>query len=48
MMEATPSPTFKMPEADFLLEFQVVALNAPTQLGDVDQSLEGDIRGKRR
>jgi hypothetical protein len=27
-----------------LLEFQVVALNAPTQLGDVDQALEGDKR----
>src|SRR5258707_945455 len=48
MMEAAPSPTFKMPEADFLLEFQVVALNAPTQLGEVDQTLEGDVRGKRR
>ena len=48
MMKATPSPTFKMPETDFLLELLVVALNAPTQLGEVDQTVEGDIRGKRR
>src|SRR5260221_3096815 len=48
MMESTPSTTFKMPEADFLLELLIVALNAPTQLGEVDQTVEGDVRGKRR
>jgi len=48
MMEAAPSSTFKMPETDFLLEFLVVALNAPTQFGEVNQTLEGDVRGKRR
>src|SRR5258708_36167425 len=48
MMEATPSPTFKMPEADFLLELLIVALDAPTQLGEVDQAMKGDVHGKRR
>src|SRR5260370_4352406 len=48
MVKATPSPTFKMPETDFLLELMIVALNAPTQLGEVDQTVEGDVLGKRR
>src|SRR5438270_249326 len=48
MMEAAPSPTFKMPETDLLLELLVVALNAPTQLGEVNQTVEGGVRGERR
>jgi hypothetical protein len=40
MVKATPPPTFKMPETDFLLEFEIVALDAPTQLGEVDQTAE--------
>ena len=47
-MEATPSAAFEMPEPDLLLEFLIVALDAPAQLGDVDQPMEGDIFWKGR
>src|SRR3954453_8311665 len=48
MVEAAPSSAFKMPETDFLLELKVVALDAPAQLGEVDQTMEGDVRRQRR
>src|ERR1700741_3263595 len=48
MVKAAPSPTFKMPKTDFLLELLVVALNAPAQFGEVDKTTEGDVLGKRR
>ena len=47
-MEAAPSAPFEMPEPDLLLEFLIVALDAPAQLGDVDQPAEGDALGKGR
>jgi hypothetical protein len=31
-----------------LLEFLIIAFDAPTQLGDVDQTMEGDAFGKGR
>jgi len=34
MMEASPSAPFIMPEPEFLLEFLVIALDAPAQLGE--------------
>src|SRR6516162_6036548 len=37
MMEAPPGAALVMAEADFLLEFLIVALDAPAQLGEVDQ-----------
>lgn len=37
MVESAPSPALIVAEAEFLLEFKVVALNAPAQLGGVDQ-----------
>jgi hypothetical protein len=37
MVKASPSASFEMPEADLLLEFLIVALDAPAQLGGVDQ-----------
>src|SRR5450432_1585116 len=42
-MEAAPSAPFEMPEPDLLLEFLIVALDAPAQLGDVDQPAEGNV-----
>jgi hypothetical protein len=33
MMEAAPSAPLEMPEPDLLLEFLVVALGTPAQLG---------------
>ena len=37
-----------MPEPDLLLELLIVALDAPAQLGEVDQPAEGDVFGKGR
>ena len=48
MVEAAPSAPFIMPEPDLLLEFLIVALDAPAQLGDIDQRPEGDVLGKGR
>src|SRR3954454_2912860 len=44
--ESAPSPSLKVPKPEFLLEFLVIALDAPAQLGDVDQLLEGDVDRK--
>src|SRR5580700_1049109 len=43
MVEATPSPPFKMPEPDLLLEFLIIALDAPAQLGGINQIMEQDV-----
>src|SRR5207244_6104962 len=48
MMEAAPATTFEMSEPDLLLEFLIVALDAPAQLGEVDQTMEGNVLRKRR
>src|ERR1700674_2708615 len=42
MVEATPSPPLEMPQPDLLLEVLIVALDAPAQLGGVDQIDERD------
>jgi len=47
-MEAAPPAPFKVAEPDLLFEFLIVALDAPTQFGDVNQSVEGDVLGKGR
>ena len=47
-MEAAPAAPFEMPEPDLLLEFLIVALDAPAQLGDVDQRSKAMFFGKRR
>src|SRR3984885_14045122 len=47
-MEAAPSAAFVVPEADLLLELQVVALDAPAQLGDIDEATKTGARRKRR
>src|SRR5580693_10118319 len=48
MVEATPSPPFKMPEPDLLLEFLIIALDAPAQLGGIDQIAECDAARQGR
>src|SRR4249919_1510280 len=48
VVEAAPSSSFEVAEADLLLEFLVIALDAPAQLGKVDQTTEGDAFGKGR
>src|SRR6202021_948253 len=48
MMEAAPSAPFEMPEPDLLLEFLIVALDTPAQLGGIDQIAQRDVFRKRR
>ena len=40
MMEATPATALEVPEPKFLLEFLIVALDPPAQLGQSDQTRE--------
>ena len=40
VVEALPVPTLVMREAEFLLEFLIVPLDAPAHLGDTDQLLQ--------
>ena len=42
MMEAAPASALEMPEPDFLLEIAIVALDAPTQLGEIDETGKAD------
>src|SRR6266478_2459736 len=48
MMEAAPSAPFEMPKPELLLEVLIVALDAPTQFGSIDQPAEGDVLWKGR
>jgi multimeric flavodoxin WrbA len=48
LMTFAASAAFVVPEADLLLELQVVALDAPAQLGDIDEATETGARRKRR
>jgi len=43
MMEATPASAFEVAKPEFLLELLVVTLDAPAQLGQIDQTFEGDV-----
>src|SRR5512145_640398 len=47
-MKATPSAAFEMPEPNLLLEFLIVALDTPAQLGHVHQRAESNVLRKRR
>src|SRR5262245_18031816 len=46
-MKPAPGTTFEVVEADLALEVLVVALDAPPQLGDPHQLLEGEVCGQR-
>src|SRR5262249_4999588 len=48
MVEAAPTPSFKMSQPDLLLEFLIVAFDPPSQLGNVDELTERDVLRKRR
>src|ERR1700746_1848026 len=43
MMEAAPAAALIMPESDFLLEIVIIALDAPAQLGEVDEAAERHV-----
>ena len=44
MMEAAPATALIMPEAGFLLEVFVIALDAPAHLGEIDKAAERHVR----
>src|SRR5437867_5385019 len=48
VVEAAPTAPFEVAEPDLLLEFLIVALNAPAQFCQVDQPMEGDLFGNGR
>ena len=48
VMEAAPPAPFEMAEPNLLFEFLIVALNAPAQLGDVNEIVKGDVACKGR
>jgi hypothetical protein len=43
VMEAAPPASFKVSKPDLLLEFKIVALDPPTQLGGINQAAEADV-----
>src|SRR5258707_2909292 len=48
MMEAAPPAPFIVSEPDLLLEFLIVSLDMPAQLGKVDELAEAEIRRQRQ
>src|SRR5260221_2862387 len=46
MMEAAPATAFVMPETKLLFEVLIVALDAPAQLGEIDEAREADVLGQ--
>ena len=47
MVKAAPATTFIVTETDLLLEFEIVALNPPTQFRLIDHALKRDV-GRQR
>src|ERR1700756_3029656 len=47
VVEAAPPAPFVIAEAEFLLQLLVIALDPPSQLGDIDQTLKADLLGQR-
>ena len=48
MVEAEPSAALIVTEPDLLFELLIVALDAPAQLGKIDEFAEADIGWQRR
>src|ERR1700693_6106834 len=48
MVEARPAAPLVVVEPDLLLEFLVIALDAPTHFGGVDEFAEGHLLGEVR
>src|SRR5580698_5928187 len=46
MVEAAPPAPFIIAEAEFLLELLIIALDPPSQLCQIDQTIEGGIFGQ--
>ena len=47
-MKAAPAASLEVSQAEFLLELQVVALDAPAQFGEINQTGKADILWQRR
>ena len=43
VMKTTPSPALIVAETDFLLEVLIIALNAPSHLGEVNKTQERNV-----
>ena len=48
MMESPPASPLEVRQAQFALQFLIVAFDAPAQLDDVDEIREGRVSGQRR
>ena len=48
MVEAAPTAAFKVVKAGLLLEFLVVAFDAPAQLGKIDETGKADVGRQAR
>src|SRR5471030_499460 len=46
MVEPSPTLPFIVAKPDLLLELLVIALDAPTQLGQIDEAIESNVLGK--
>ncbi len=46
MMEASPTSSFELSEAEFAFQLLVVALDAPAQLDEVDEDFERRVLSK--
>src|SRR5271170_4227610 len=46
MVEAAPPAPFIVTQAKLLFELLIIALNAPTQLCQINQAIEGDTLGQ--
>ena len=44
-MEAAPAAPLIVSEAEFLFQLLIVALDAPAQFGQIDQTIKGHVRG---
>ena len=44
MVEAAPTASFVVSQAQFLFQLLVIAFDAPAQLGQIDQAIKGHIR----
>ena len=47
MMKASPTSALVMIKPDLLLQFEIVALDPPAELGQIDQTLERDVGWQR-
>lgn len=48
VMKSSPPSPLEVIEPDLLLHLLVVAFNAPAQLRELDELLQGDVGGERR